>query len=231
MSVVREKSLWWVTKNTVLKSGHQMTMKTSSSATSREGVSISTSLQPAFWSWLLKIPGPAYELSRSDGEEGKFLLPTEKDKAKALEWAVKEGWITIQNGWGVQFPGLKDPEGSVDREKTEEAVATLRKQGLRADVVRIPVPVASDKMLEWWAGYFRGFGFDTGLLPLYVSVESMNLWVMAKKPSFDGVWYPGTMGDPDRAGILPHAIERWEVSASMSKSRLKDKVEKEFENV
>ncbi len=70
------------------------------------------------------------------------------------------------------------------------------------------------RLLERWFEHFRAAGQEPEDAHYFArEVEPVNLYITRRWPDVDGLWWPHeTEAGPPRGSILPHALERWEVS-------------------
>lgn len=169
-----------------------------------EGVALSvTDCDPEtleIWSRIAKLGGTtAVTLQRKDGQPGKFLTPR-SFWSKARAWGVRTGLLAERPGWKRTY---FDEEA--DMKLVEETTIATEAAQWRAEGQR----VQAAKLLRAGPKLQARLRRSRRMVP--PDVEAMNLYLAAKRPDADGIWFddPFTAYTAPRGSILPHALRRW----------------------
>lgn len=189
---------------------------------SYEGSGLSVSLHPDAWRRIARgqVSGDTWVLKKA---KPKFLLATKTNKEKAVEWAVKNGWIDEAMRYRVSwFDDEMSDTMSTEFDSFEEAQVEAEDRGVEPEAVKSYV--LAKKGIDYWRQAFQSEPDNS------MAAEFAILW-FAEERGYDGVWWNDKL-DPNRLSaprgvIFQSKLGEWskqkidgEASVSGSASRL-----------
>jgi hypothetical protein len=165
------------------------------------------------WGQIAKIGREAVVLTHIDGTPGRFAISDSDLEKKAITWGIEHGWVKMSPAWRMNYVDEETGDkrySDFDTEKAarDEAVYLVEDEGHeKVEVIEVSVPKATPKLQTRLRQHFPKGG------DVPAEIEAVNIYVAAKKPQLDGVWWNDRF-DPDalsapRGVILPHALSRW----------------------
>lgn len=208
MRYIRPAHVYHVASSNFYDSGASPELPGSRRSCSREGMALSVSSTPEFWREILQLKGPTYELTRKDGERGKFAVYCNDLVNSAISFAEANGFISWRNGYKAKSSDGRIVDVFFD--DLRDSMTYAKAYGLSVVTTKMPYP--NKKFIERWMKFFSEKPeINSSFVTWCATPEYVNIMLEEKFQSMDGFWLNDKILHQVRGNILRHRFSFWQV--------------------